>query len=136
MTAIASKHERQRAILDLLRDERVQTQRDLADALARRGLQATQATVSRDIQEMGLVRAATGYRPPAASIADHVREFTCVEFLGVVRTEPGTAGLVARTIDEASLPGIAGTVAGDDTIIVVLSQPTAQARLRALLGRR
>jgi transcriptional regulator of arginine metabolism len=55
--------------------------------------------------------------------------------LAVIRTPPGTANLVARRIDEASLPGVAGTVAGDDTIIAVLRERTAGRALRELLAQ-
>jgi transcriptional regulator of arginine metabolism len=57
-----------------------------------------------------------------------------IEPMAVVKTPPGTANLVARRIDEAALPGIAGTVAGDDTIIVVLRKPSAGRALKQLLA--
>jgi len=104
--------------------------------LAERGLRAAQATVSRDIQELRLVRTADGYRPNGlarAVFAEHVREMTVVQFLAVVRTGPGTANLVAWNIDQAAIPGVAGTVAGDDTIIVVLSDRSAADALRRML---
>ena len=65
--------------------------------------------------------------------AEHVREMTVVQFLAVVRTGPGTANLVAWNIDQAAIPGVAGTVAGDDTIIVVLSDRSAALALRRML---
>ena len=130
------KERRQRAILDLVRREPVHTQQELAAALHRLGLETTQATVSRDIQELRLVRTADGYRPNGlarAVFAEHVREMTVVQFLAVVRTGPGTANLVAWNIDQAAIPGVAGTVAGDDTIIVVLSDRSAALALRRML---
>ena len=92
------KERRQRAILDLVLREPVHTQQDLAAALHRLGLETTQATVSRDIQELGLVRTAAGYQPGArASVVNElVLSVTQVDFLMVVRTPPGTANLVAR----------------------------------------
>lgn len=130
------KEERQRAILDLVRRRPVHTQQELARALAERGIQATQATVSRDIQELGLVRTGTGYRVggPGPALSELVLAVRRVEFLAVVRTPPGSANLVARAIDEAEIEGVAGTVAGDDTIIVVLADPDAHTRLCAFLG--
>jgi len=130
------KERRQRAILDLVRREPVHTQQELAAALHRLGLETTQATVSRDIQELGLVRTAAGYQPGArASVVNElVLSVTQVEFLMVVRTPPGTANLVARAIDESGLEGVAGTVAGDDTLIAVLSDRSAAGSLRSLLG--
>jgi transcriptional regulator of arginine metabolism len=57
-----------------------------------------------------------------------------VEFVVVIRTPPGTANLVARAIDESKMPGVAGTLAGDDTILAVLSDRQAAERLRSFLG--
>lgn len=132
----ALKEKRRRAILDLVRREPVQTQAELAAALSRLGLAATQATVSRDIQDLGLVRTGAGYRVGSAVSVppELVLSVTLVEFLAVVRTPPGTANLVARAIDESGLEGVAGTIAGDDTIIVVLSDHAAAAPLKDLLG--
>jgi transcriptional regulator of arginine metabolism len=134
----AGKGRRQAAILELVQSKPVRTQQELAAALAARGLSATQATISRDISDLHLVRTPEGYRPNGlarAVFAEHVREMTVVQFLAVIRTWPGTANLVARHIDEAELPGVAGTVAGDDTIIVVLSaKPAAETLRRMLLG--
>ena len=126
------KHRRQRAILDLVTRKNVHTQTELAGALSERGLQATQATVSRDIKELGLVRTPDGYLAGAGR-AELVSSFSLVEFLAVIHTPPGTANLVARRIDESQLPGIAGTVAGDDTVIAVLSDRRAGPSLRRFL---
>ena len=130
------KEERQRAILELVRLRPVHTQQELAQALSERGLTATQATVSRDVQELGLVRTGEGYRPSLAPsvVSELVLSLQTVEFLVVVHTPPGTANLVARAIDEAELEGVAGTVAGDDTIIVVLADRGASDDLRRFLG--
>jgi transcriptional regulator of arginine metabolism len=130
------KEDRQRAILDLVRRRPVHTQQELADALAERGISATQATVSRDIQELGLLRTGDGYRvgAPLTTVSDRVLSMTRVQFLAVIRTPPGTANVVARSIDESQLDGVAGTVAGDDTIIVVLGAEAAYDGLRRFLG--
>ena len=130
------KEGRQRAILELVRSRPVQTQQELALALAERGYQATQATVSRDIQDLGLVRTGSGYRvgERVSVTRELVLSVAEVEFLVVIRTPPGTANVVARAIDESSLEGIAGTVAGDDTIIAVLSDRGAVGSLRTFLG--
>jgi transcriptional regulator of arginine metabolism len=130
------KEDRQRAILDLVRRRPVHTQQELANALAERGFSATQATVSRDIQELGLLRTGDGYRvgAPLSVISSLVLSMTRVQFLAVIRTPPGTANVVARAIDESQLEGVAGTVAGDDTIIVVLGRDAAYDDLRRFLG--
>ena len=130
----ATKGRRHRAILDLVNGGSVHTQQDIAEALARKGLRTTQATISRDIQELGLVRAGRGYRSAAALVRELVLSVELVEPVAVIRTPPGTANLVARSIDEASLAGVAGTVAGDDTIIVVLRDRTAGKKLKELLS--
>jgi transcriptional regulator of arginine metabolism len=130
----ATKEERHRAILALVNRGAVHTQQEIAEGLARRGLRATQATISRDIQELGLVRSGAGYRIAAALVRELVLSVELVTPVAVIKTPPGTANLVARRIDEAGLPGIAGTVAGDDTIIAVLRQRSAGKALKELLA--
>ncbi len=130
----ATKGQRHRAILDVVNRDSVHTQQEIAEALARRGLHATQATISRDIQELGLVRSGHGYRSAAALVRELVLSVELVEPMAVIKTPPGTANLVARRIDEAALPGVAGTVAGDDTIIAVLRQRGAGKTLKELLA--
>jgi transcriptional regulator of arginine metabolism len=132
------KDVRQRVMLDLIRHESLHTQQELAQALVDRGHSVTQTTISRDIQELGLVRTAAGYQAvrPATSIADLVLRVAQVEFLLVIHTPPGTASLVARAIDDARLAGVAGTLAGDDTIIVVLASPSTAESVRRFLSAR
>jgi len=130
----ATKEGRHRAILALVNRGAVHTQQEIAEGLARRGLRATQATISRDIQELGLVRSGAGYRIAAALVRELVLSVELVAPVAVIKTPPGTANLVARRIDEAGLPGVAGTVAGDDTIIAVLRQPSAGKALKELLA--
>ncbi len=130
----ATKAERHSAILELVNRGSVHTQHEIAAALARKGMRATQATISRDIQELGLVRAGSGYRSSAGLVRELVLSIEVVEPMAVIKTPPGTANLVARRIDEAALPGIAGTVAGDDTIIAVLRQRSAGRALKDLLA--
>ena len=84
------------------RQRAVHTQQEIAHALARRGIHATQATVSRDIQELGLVRSVSGYRSSAALVRELVLSVELIEPMAVMRTPPGTANLVARRIDEAA----------------------------------
>ena len=128
------KVQRHTAILQLVNGGSVHTQHEIAAALARRGVRATQATISRDIQELGLVRSGAGYRSSSALVRELVLSVELIAPLAVIRTPPGTANLVARRIDEAALPGIAGTVAGDDTIIAVLRRPGAARQLKELLA--
>jgi transcriptional regulator of arginine metabolism len=129
----STKTRRHHAILDLVNRGTAHTQQDIAQALSRRGMRTTQATISRDIQELGLVRSGEGYRSSVALVRELVLSIELIEPVAVIRTPPGTANLVARRIDEAALPGIAGTVAGDDTIIAVLRKPSAGRALKDLL---
>jgi transcriptional regulator of arginine metabolism len=129
-----NKDKRQQAILELVGRGTAQTQQDIAAALSRRGLSVTQATISRDIHELGLVRSGDGYRSTAATVGELVLSIEVISPLAVIRTPPGSANLVARRIDEASLSGVAGTVAGDDTIIAVLRERNAGRALRNLLA--
>jgi transcriptional regulator of arginine metabolism len=129
------KDDRQRAILDLVRQRPVHTQQELVNALAELGYSATQATVSRDIQELGLVRDGDRYAAgQPAILRELVVSVRQVKFLVVVRTASGTANLVARAIDEGGPPEVVGTVAGDDTIMVVLEDDAAADDLRRFLG--
>ena len=130
----ATKAGRHHAILELVNHGSVHTQQEIASALARRGMRATQATISRDIQELGLVRSGSGYRTTAGLVRQLVLSVEFVSPMAVIRTPPGTANLVARRIDEAALPGVAGTVAGDDTIIAVLRKRGAGRALKELLA--
>jgi transcriptional regulator of arginine metabolism len=132
-SSVAAKDKRQQAILALVSRGGAHTQQDIAAALARRGMRTTQATISRDIHELGLVRSVGGYRSNAALVRELVLSIEMVQPVAVIKTPPGTANLVARRIDEASLPGVAGTVAGDDTIIAVLRERGAARALRELL---
>jgi transcriptional regulator of arginine metabolism len=131
---MATKHQRHSAILELVSRGSAHTQQEIAAALARRGVRATQATVSRDIQELGLVRTGGAYRTSTVLGRELILSIELVEPIAVIRTPPGTANLVARRIDEASLPGVAGTVAGDDTIFAVLRGRGAGRALKELLA--
>lgn len=130
------KQQRQQAILELVRRESLPTQRAIMARLRDRGFDATQPTVSRDLEELGLarVRGSNGelrYAPPDAAgrprrLAQLVRrleEFALgMEASGnlvLIRTPPGAANAVAEVLDEVPFDDIAGTVAGDDTILVV-----------------
>jgi transcriptional regulator of arginine metabolism len=117
------KQKRHLAILNLVSHTSVHTQQELTEELGKMGLETTQATVSRDIQELGLLRTKTGYRP--ALFTDYIVSVETVQFLTVVKTSVGCANLVARAIDEREVPGVTGTLAGDDTIIVVHPDPAA-----------
>jgi transcriptional regulator of arginine metabolism len=132
---MTTKFDRQGAILRLVQERRLSTQEEVADALRQEGLDAVQATISRDIAQLGLVkvRGEGGrlvYALPGAADLDRLSELTAAlrrwavsldasANLLVIRTPPGCANALARVIDEARLPDVLGTIAGDDTITVI-----------------
>ena len=129
------KRYRQSAILDLVSREAISSQDALGRRLRKRGFHATQATISRDIKELQLVKRASdgAYERPgvtegARGLADAALRRAIVEYLHrvdlvqqllVLRTDPGLAQPLALAIDKAELPEVVGTVAGDDTILVI-----------------
>jgi transcriptional regulator of arginine metabolism len=148
-----SKHQRQHRIIQLIEQQTVTSQSRLVELLADAGIEATQATVSRDLEEIGAVkvRAAGGdpvYAVPELPkervapeehlrrvLGDWVVEVASSANLVVVRTPPGSAHVVASALDRAALADIVGTVAGDDTIMVVAAERVGGARLaRRLAG--
>jgi transcriptional regulator of arginine metabolism len=140
-----NKFERQGAILRLVRAQELSTQADLARALSEQGLEAVQATISRDIAQLGLVkvRGPQGrlvYSLPGAADLDRLSELTSalrrlvvgLEPTGnlvVIRTAPGNANALGRAFDDADLPEVAGCVAGDDTIFVAAREGTTGSEL-------
>ena len=144
------KRQRQDAILRLVRERPLATQADVAAALRDAGFEAVQTTVSRDIAELGLVkvRAADGrlaYAPPGSAghgapprLGAAIRRFTLsVEAAGelvILHTPSGYASALAQALDEAALPSIAGTIAGDNTIFVAPRDGTTAAALAAELN--
>jgi transcriptional regulator of arginine metabolism len=117
--------ERQDAIRRIVRGERVKTQRALVDLLAANGYVCTQATVSRDITEMGLKKLPEGIYVLAEDlhmqrmVSDLVLDVKRTGNLVLVKASVGTAPGVAAALDAADLEGILGSVAGDDTILVI-----------------
>jgi len=141
-----NKRYRQSVILDLVKSGSVNTQAELCRKLARRGIRATQATVSRDIEELGIAKTRDGYRVPdsvgpvmAPQPALHVvlKEFVRAVLragsLVIVKTHPGNAHTVGVALDSAAWPEIVGTVAGDDTIFVACPRELAAAEVRKRL---
>ncbi|MDP9245051.1 MAG: arginine repressor [Chloroflexota bacterium] len=139
----ARKQHRQQTVLRLVTDKRLTTQQDVVRALRSAGFAATQATVSRDIVELGLVKVTRDgmhiYAPPAtvptSGGLDRLRRF-CEEYavqgavagnLVVLRTPPGTANALAIALDTSGFSDVVGTIAGDDTVFVAARDP-ARAR--------
>ncbi|MCA1583793.1 MAG: arginine repressor [Acidobacteria bacterium] len=129
------KARRQSAIREIVEHEAVRSQDQLRRRLIAQGFDVTQATLSRDIKDLGLVKRATdgAYQPagldaptePAAlpalsrALGQYMQSLDVSQQLVVMRTGPGQAALLALAIDRARLPAIIGTIAGDDTILVI-----------------
>jgi transcriptional regulator of arginine metabolism len=135
---------RQGQIRKLIRAKQVHTQEDLAVELRHVGIPATQVTLSRDIRELGLVKTASGYVEPGeaapvvrADVATAVREtvldIKVAQNLLVLRTPPAHANAVASALDQAEWPEVAGTIAGDDTVLVVTPDAKTAQNLRMRL---
>lgn len=149
------KRQRQQAILDLVRSEDLGSQKAITDRLRDRGFDVTQPTVSRDLEELGLVRVRDAgghlrYAAPGAAVPvggeerlrrvleEFLVSMEASRNLVVVKTPPGAANTVAQALDASGVGGVIGTVAGDDTILVVAAEgvrgATVQARLQGLLA--
>lgn len=122
------KTTRQQNILEIIGARRVATQQQLARELRRRGIEATQSSISRDIVELGLTKLQGRYTAPQAAIAGSpvVAVDTAGENLIVIKTVIGQASATALAIDRAGISEIVGTVAGDDTLMVAVKDLGAQ----------
>ncbi|WP_433826102.1 arginine repressor [Actinoplanes sp. CA-015351] len=146
----AGRHAR---IIELIRSQTVRSQTELADMLAHEGVQVTQATLSRDLEELNAVKVSGAYLIPEdgkrplretqqgpARLIRLLRELlTGVDSSGniaVLRTPPGAAQFLASALDRSGLSDVVGTIAGDDTILVVARDggPTSGAALAEKLG--
>lgn len=141
-SARLTKPQRQHRIQRLLEEHAVSTQEQLVELLGADGVVATQATVSRDLEDLGAVKVRvpggeTIYAVPALpkdalAPEEHLRR-VCSEWvvevahshnLVVLRTPPGSAHVVGSALDRAGLPDVLGTVAGDDTVLVIAAERT------------
>jgi transcriptional regulator of arginine metabolism len=150
-----SKSQRQFRIGQLLDDHAVPTAAELVRLLALEGIEATQATVARDLQELGAIKirdeksrrlAIPAHAVVAPAPLDHLRRMmgewaVSIEHSGdlvVVRTPPGCAHVVASALDRSAVTGILGTVAGDDTILIIATAEVGgsamTSQLRELAG--
>ncbi|KRN88506.1 arginine repressor [Ligilactobacillus ceti] len=129
------KEERQNKIEQLINKEIIATQEELLLALQKDGIKTTQATLSRDIREMQIVKEADGNgnirytlfqkndntqeEYLQQNVYDTLMKITQVEFMNIIQTTPRNANALAAIIDEMSLDGIVGTLAGYDTVVVI-----------------
>jgi len=151
---VINKTQRQHKILKLVRAGEVISQLDLSRRLKKDGIQVTQATLSRDLHDLHLVKTSEGYRLPESlnhlagnhshfplrqSVSQSMTEVTAAHNIVVVKTHPGNASSLALSLDNAGWAEIVGTVAGDDTILVVTPDASKarglRKRLTALAGR-
>lgn len=145
-----SKAYRHEQILKLIRARPLHSQGELAEALHRAGLPATQVTLSRDLRELGVVKTPAGYAPvqagaaeaaPAGELAHILREFVRdvrpAQNLLLLKCDPGAAARVGVALDAARWGELAGSIAGDDTILLVCEnqrrRQVLERRLRSLL---
>ncbi len=151
-TRTLAKPQRQHRVVRLLADHAVTSQTQLVDLLAADGITATQATVSRDLDDLGAIKVRvpggeTVYAIPELPAEqrapeDHLRrvfsewvvEVAHSANLVVVRTPPGSAHVVGSALDRSGLAGVLGTVAGDDTLIVVVAEHVGGADMAAQLA--
>jgi len=146
------KQLRQRAIRDLVEQRAIRTQQELAAALRERGFRTTQATISRDVAELGLVKSGRGgtqtYAIPArlreaeTSGEERIRtllhdmpvEIREAGTILVLRTLPGSAHPLAAALDRARWPEVVGSISGDDTVFVAFADRGGLGRVRRRLG--
>ncbi len=141
----ARKRFRHGQILKLVASEAISSQDELRRRLAQANLRVTQATLSRDLSELKLVKTTAGYKPmtavaeetpPLAPLARALREFLldlrCASNLLVLKTPPGGAQPLAAAVDGERFKEIAGTIAGDDTVLII----TPSARARSAVQKR
>ena len=132
---------RQDAIRDIVRNKDVRTQRVLVDELRAMGFDCTQATVSRDIADMRLRKLPEGIYVLAEDL--HLQRMVSELVTGVLRTDnlvmikakPGTASGIAAAVDAAELPDVLGSLAGNDTILVIAQTAEDGERLEALINK-
>ena len=145
------KQLRQRAIRDLVEQRPIRTQQELAAALRERGFRTTQATISRDVAELGLIKAGRSgtqayaipprLREADTSGEDRIRtllrdmpvEMRDAGTMLVLKTLPGSAHPLAAALDRARWPEVVGSIAGDDTVFVAFADRGSMARVRRRL---
>ena len=139
---VKHRNSRQDAIREIIRGKSIKTQRALVDELKAMGFNCTQATVSRDISDMGLRKLPEGVYVLSEDLhlqrmlSEFVNEVMRAENLLLVKCNPGTASGVAAAIDAAGLAHALGSVSGDDTVLVVVESSSYAIQLKALIEQR
>ncbi len=124
------KDNRQQRILNLIRAKRIGTQAELTEHLERAGFEATQSSISRDLEELGVVKSRGRYVLPQNEQGARTRGLLSLDTAGdalvVAKCEPGLSSAIAVEIDRAMMPEIVGTLAGEDTIFIAVVERKAQ----------
>jgi transcriptional regulator of arginine metabolism len=135
---MAATAQRRSTLRELIEQGQFQSQSELHEALAKRGIQASQPALSRDLRALKAAKQDGVYTmvpqervTPLDALRSLVRGHASAAHFTLVRTEPGAASAVARAIESEGLPGVAGTIAGDDTVLVATSTQAAARRVRA-----
>ncbi|MCI1665651.1 MAG: ArgR family transcriptional regulator [Atopobiaceae bacterium] len=138
---VKRRNNRQDAIREIVRGKSIRTQRVLVSELEAAGFTCTQATVSRDIADMGLRKLPEGIYVLAEDlhlqrmVSELVADVNRADNLILVKAQPGTAPGIAAAIDAADLPDVVGSLAGNDTILVVASSPESGASFESLINK-
>jgi transcriptional regulator of arginine metabolism len=134
-----NKSFRQGQILKIIRNKEIYTQDELARELSALGIQTTQVTLSRDMRDLALIKTPEGYRQlpsdtggrSLADVADeYLQDIRVAQNLVVLRTSPGNANALAVALDREGLDEVVGTVAGDDTVLVVAADNPKADKIR------
>ena len=145
-----TKLARQQLIVELVHEGPLPNQQELVKVLARRGFPVTQATLSRDLQELRLIKTQEGYKPAAVlpeepaplpplarALGEFLLDIRPAENLLVLKTPPSGAQPLAAAVDGAKFPEIAGTIAGDDTVLIITpnkkTRESLQKKIEALV---
>lgn len=135
------RNKRQEAIRDIIREKSIRTQRALVDELKAQGFNCTQATVSRDITDMGLKKLPEGVYVLSEDLhlqrmlSEFVNEVARADNLLLVKCNPGTAAGVGAAIDGAYLSHALGSVSGDDTVLIVVDSGEHAANMQRLIEK-
>lgn len=147
-TPATDRDERRQRILRLLEQERVKSQAELQERLAAAGHDVNQATLSRDLRDLGVVKGKDGYELPQSTLSPQTAQQSLwhavhtwlvsaasAQNLVVLRTPAGGASALGLAIDRAALPGVVGTIAGDDTVLAVCADGGRARSLARQLAR-
>lgn len=137
--APTKKQSRQDVMLKLIKEDQIKTQEGLKKALTAHGFNVTQSSLSRDIKELGLVKQHGAYVIPPRHMHSTTPPITTIDASGtnllVIKTVVGMAAPVGITIDSHKLPGVIGSVAGDDTVFVALAQGSSIESVKKAIKR-